>query len=89
MLLQVGDTEILLKDDAVRFVERAQAAGVDATLEVYPDMPHVFQAFAPYLPDANQALQRIGEFIKRQSIGNIEQISSCRSLIGSMFYSSL
>jgi len=75
MLLQVGDTEIL-KDDSVRFVERAQAAGVDATLDVYPDMPHVFQAFAPYLPDANQALQRIGEFIKRQSIRNIEQISS-------------
>ncbi len=75
VLLQVGDTEILL-DDAVGFVEKAKAAGVDATLEVYPDMPHVFQAFAPYLPDANQALQRIGEFIKRQSIGNIEQISN-------------
>jgi epsilon-lactone hydrolase len=65
LLLQVGDTEILL-DDAVRFVEKAQAAGVDATLEVYPDMPHVFQAFAPFLPDANLALERVGKFIKKQ-----------------------
>ncbi len=64
LLLQVGDTEILL-DDSILFVEKAEAAGVDVTLEVYPDMPHVFQAFAPYLPDANQALQRIGEFIVR------------------------
>ena len=69
ILLQVGDTEILL-DDSVCFVEKAKVAGVDAILEVYPDMPHVFQAFAPYLPDANQALQSIGEFIKRQSIRN-------------------
>lgn len=64
MLLQVGGTEILL-DDAIGFVKKAQAVGVDATLEVYPDMPHVFQAFAPFLPDANQALERIGEFIIR------------------------
>lgn len=65
ILLQVGDTEILL-DDAVGFVEKAQAAGVDATLEVYPNMPHVFQAFAPYLPDANRALDSIGYFIKQE-----------------------
>jgi len=64
LLLQVGATEILL-DDSIHFAEKAEAAGVDATLEVYPDMPHVFQAFAPYLPDANQALLSIGNFIKR------------------------
>jgi epsilon-lactone hydrolase len=64
LLLQVGDTEILL-DDAVRFAKKAQASGVDATLEIYDDMPHVFQVFAPYLPDANLALERIGEFVKR------------------------
>jgi len=66
VLLQVGDTEILL-DDAVNFAEKAQAIGVETTLEVYPEMPHVFQAFAPYLPEANQALQNIGEFIARYS----------------------
>lgn len=65
ILLQVGGAEILL-DDAVGFVEKAKAVGVDATLEVYPDMPHVFQAFAPYLPDANKALETIGRFIKKE-----------------------
>ncbi len=65
LLLQVGDTEILL-DDAVGFVDKAQAVGVDATIEVYPDMPHVFQAFAPYLSDANTALDSIGCFIKQE-----------------------
>ena len=65
LLLQVGDTEILL-DDAVSFVEKAKAVGVDATLEVFPDMPHVFQAFAPYLPEASRALDSIGYFIKKK-----------------------
>ncbi len=64
LLIQVGDAEILL-DDAIRFVDKAQTAGVDSTLQVYPGMPHVFQAFAPFLPEANQALERIGEFIQK------------------------
>ena len=69
ILLQVGDTEILL-DDAVSFFEKAQAAGVDTTLEIYPNMPHVFQVFAPYLPDATLALESIGEFIKKKCVND-------------------
>ncbi len=71
ILLQVGNTEILL-DDAVNFFEKAQAAGVDTTLEIYPDMPHVFQVFAPYLSDATLALERIGEFINKQCFNDID-----------------
>ena len=65
ILIQVGETEILL-DDAVRFTEKAQAAGVEITLQIYPEMPHVFQAFAPFLPDANLALKCIGDFVKNR-----------------------
>jgi acetyl esterase/lipase len=65
LLIQVGEAEILL-DDAVRFAEKAEAAGVKTTLQIYPEMPHVFQVFAPFLPDANLALERIGEFIKNR-----------------------
>jgi len=65
LLLQVGDAEILLSD-STRFAERARAAGVDVTLEVYPDMPHVFQGFAPYLPEAEVAMGKIGEFCSRR-----------------------
>ncbi len=65
LLIQVGEAEILL-DDAVRFAEKAQTAGVETTLQIYPEMPHVFQAFAPFLPDANLALKNIGEYVKNR-----------------------
>jgi len=63
LLLQVGGAEVLL-DDSTRVVERAKAAGVDVTLEVWEDMPHVFQAFTGVLPEADEAIAVIGEFLK-------------------------
>lgn len=63
MLIHVGDYEILL-DDATRFAERAKAAGVDVTLEVWPEMVHVWHCFAPMLPEGQQAIERIGEYIR-------------------------
>jgi len=63
MLIQVGDAEVLL-DDSTRVYERAEAAGVDVTLEVNDEMIHVFQFFAPLLPEAVAAIERIGEFAK-------------------------
>jgi acetyl esterase/lipase len=38
---------------------------VDATLEVYPDMPHVWHAFAPFLPEATRAIEAIGAFVRK------------------------
>lgn len=64
ILIHVGDHEILL-DDAVRFAEKAQADGVDATLKVWPEMFHVFQLFDPLLPEARRANSEIVEFIQR------------------------
>jgi acetyl esterase/lipase len=61
LLIQVGDAEVLL-DDAVRLAAAAEAAGVDTTLEVWPEMVHVFQASAGYVPEADQAVARIAEF---------------------------
>lgn len=63
LLIQVGSTEVLL-DDSRRMAERAHAAGVDATLEVWDELPHVFQ-FYPELPEAQQALDRIGAFARK------------------------
>jgi monoterpene epsilon-lactone hydrolase len=63
MLVQVGSTEILL-DDATRLAERAEAAGVDVTLEVWDDMIHVWHSFADLLPEARQAIERIGAFVE-------------------------
>jgi acetyl esterase/lipase len=64
LLIQVGDAEVLL-DDSTRIAERAKQAGVDVTLEVWPEMPHVFQAFAPFLPEATQAIEHIGAFVRK------------------------
>ena len=66
LLLHVGDAEVLL-DDSTRFAERAQQAGVDVTLEVWPDMPHVWHAFAPFLPEATRAIEQIGAFVRKHA----------------------
>nr|5GMR_A Chain A, Esterase [uncultured bacterium]5GMR_B Chain B, Esterase [uncultured bacterium]5GMR_C Chain C, Esterase [uncultured bacterium]5GMR_D Chain D, Esterase [uncultured bacterium] len=65
LLVQVGGIETLL-DDARALTTRAKAAGVDADLEVWDDMPHVWQHFAPILPEGKQAIARIGEFLRKQ-----------------------
>ncbi|NJD60294.1 MAG: alpha/beta hydrolase [Anaerolineales bacterium] len=63
ILIHVGENEVLL-DDAVGFVARARAAGVEAQVKVWPEMFHVFQIFVPWLPEARQAISEIGEFIR-------------------------
>lgn len=62
LLSMVGSIETLL-DDARILTERAQAAGVEAMLEVWDDMPHVWTHFASILPEGQQAVDRIGKFM--------------------------
>jgi acetyl esterase/lipase len=64
LLIQVGDAEVLL-DDSTRIAEKAKAAGVDVTLRVYPEMPHVWQLFAPFLPEASSAIDEVGAFVRK------------------------
>jgi phosphinothricin tripeptide acetyl hydrolase len=63
LLIQVGSAEVLL-DDATRLADRASAAGVDTTLEVWPEMIHVWHSFAAILSEARQAIEGIGKFIR-------------------------
>lgn len=63
LLVQVGTRETLL-DDSTRLASRARAAGVDVVLEPWDDMIHVWQAFAPLLPEADRAVARIGEWVR-------------------------
>jgi acetyl esterase/lipase len=65
LLSMVGSIETLL-DDARAITERARTAGVEAVLEVWDDMPHVWTHFAPILPEGQQAVERIGDFIRHQ-----------------------
>jgi epsilon-lactone hydrolase len=66
MLIQVGDAEILL-DDATRVAERARADGVRVELEAWPEMFHVWHVFAKILPEGQQAIDRIGEYVLRHA----------------------
>ncbi|WP_159881392.1 alpha/beta hydrolase [Paenibacillus puerhi] len=63
LLIQVGDHEVLLSD-AIRLAERARAAGVDVSLEVWEQMWSVFQGLAYLLPEARQAIDHIGRFVQ-------------------------
>jgi monoterpene epsilon-lactone hydrolase len=65
ILIQAGSYEVLL-DDSVRLAERARAAGVDVTLEIYEGMIHVFQNFADVLPDGRKAIENISKFIQKK-----------------------
>jgi acetyl esterase/lipase len=64
LLVQVSGAEVLL-DDSTRLAERARAAGVAVELEVWPDMVHVWQAFAALLPEGQQAIERIGAHLAK------------------------
>ncbi|MFI7339941.1 alpha/beta hydrolase [Streptomyces sp. NPDC050085] len=65
MLLQAGTNEILL-DDSTRMATRAREAGVDVILDVTADVPHVFQAFAGVLDEADEALDRAALFLSQR-----------------------
>jgi epsilon-lactone hydrolase len=63
MLVQAatGDS---LAPEAHLLVEAGSAAGVDITLELYPVPTHDFHVFWTFLPEAADALQRGGDFLK-------------------------
>ncbi len=61
MLIQVGPDELLLSD-SVTLAERAGAGQVGVTLEIWPQMFHVFQALYPFMSDSRKAIARIGEW---------------------------
>ncbi len=70
LLIQVGTSETLL-DDSIRFEAKATAAGVDVTLEQWEDMIHVWHFFAGMLPEGQQAIDRIGEFVRQRTSGAV------------------
>lgn len=59
--IQTGEAEILMSDSTA-LAERLGAAGVPLTLEIWPEMFHVFQARYPMLAQARQAIQRLGQW---------------------------
>lgn len=66
LLIQVGDAETLL-DDSTRLADRAKQVGVDVTLQIWDEMPHVWHLAAPILPEGQEAIDKIGAFIRERT----------------------
>jgi len=62
LLLHVSDAEVLL-DDSVRLEEKARKAGVSVHLKVWHGLPHVWQGFVPFIPEARRSLDEIAAFL--------------------------
>jgi acetyl esterase/lipase len=63
--IQAGDADLLV-DDARRLADKARLADVDVRLDVFPDMQHIHQIWAGALPEADDAVDRIGRFLRRR-----------------------
>jgi epsilon-lactone hydrolase len=68
LIVQAGSHEVLL-DDAVRLARAAAIADVAVTLDITPEVPHVFQAYAAILDEAGAALERAGQFLSSHLAG--------------------
>jgi acetyl esterase/lipase len=60
--IQLGDHEVLL-NDSTRLAGRMRSAGVEVRLDVFPEMQHVFQGCAVNVPEAHDAIDRIGAWL--------------------------
>lgn len=61
LFLQAGSSE-MMRDEAIRTAQRANACGVHVELELWPETPHVFQV-ASFLPESALALDHIERFV--------------------------
>ena len=62
ILIQASEAEMLL-GDALRYVNKARASGTPARLQRWAGMMHVWQIFCPEVPEAREAIDRIGVFV--------------------------
>lgn len=63
LLFQVGSTELLL-DDSRRVHDRVLAAGGHSQIEIFTDVPHCWQMWDGFMPEARAALRQAAEFIR-------------------------
>ncbi|HQT63042.1 MAG: alpha/beta hydrolase [Acidocella sp. 20-57-95] len=67
LFITVGEAEVL-RDDAVRLRDRAEAAGVHVDCSIWENMPHVWQLFQFMLPEARVAMDKAAAFAKAHFI---------------------
>jgi monoterpene epsilon-lactone hydrolase len=82
MLIQVGTEEILLSD-SVRISSSAAFTNTEVTLDVFDGMPHVWHFGWRYLPEAKEAIERIGKYLghKIESSGQVTELLNPEDLV--------
>jgi acetyl esterase/lipase len=61
--IQTGGDETLL-DDSRKLADLANKSGVDVTLEIVPEMQHVFQFLAGTAPEGDAAIRRLADWVR-------------------------
>lgn len=61
--IQAGGDETLL-GESLQFGENARAAGVDVQTEAFPEQLHTFQMAAGYSPEADDAIQKLADWVR-------------------------
>jgi acetyl esterase/lipase len=64
MLIQAGTGDVLGRD-AYTLAEHARGHGVDVQFELYPVTTHDFHVFWSFLPEAADAVEQAGGFVRR------------------------
>jgi acetyl esterase/lipase len=78
MLIQAATGDARLAD-AKALAGQAQEHGVDVRLELFPVEAHAFQLFWSFLPEAADAMQAAGEFMREFGV---EAEGNARGAVG-------
>jgi acetyl esterase/lipase len=62
LLILTGTSEVLY-DDATYLAKKAEEDGVSVVFEPWEEMIHMWHMLAAMLPEGQQAINRIGEFV--------------------------
>lgn len=65
LMIQVSGAEVLL-DDSRMLAKKAEEAGVDVQLDIWPGCPHVWQMLWSVLPQGREAIDEIAVFVTEQ-----------------------
>lgn len=64
VMIQVGESEVMMSD-AIRLATHLAENRVRTSLEIWPEMFHVWPMFADILPEGMQALESASDFLQR------------------------
>ncbi len=65
LYIQAGDWDTLV-DDAHRLARKAESFGVPVRFDLFPEMLHTHQIWAGNMPEADDAITRIGTFLRAE-----------------------